>query len=222
MLIISDIDGTLTDTNEVDADCFLASIKAVAGIDLGTTDWDQFPEATDAAIVHELLKERPATEEEVMEREIRADFVTRLTMEADANPNRFQPLPGAVEFIDAVRSHPEFEIAFATGGWTETAQIKLQIAGIDADGLAMATSSDRNRRADIIRLAAERSVCTDLPAVYLGDGLWDLRAARELKIEFIGIGPRSNSLLAAGATAVFTNFRDHRSILNFIGNLNPL
>lgn len=222
MLIISDIDGTLTDTNEVDADCFLASLKAVAGIDLGTTDWNQFPEATDAAIVHELLKERPATEEEAMEHEIRTDFVRRLTMEADANPDRFRPLPGAVEFIDLVRSHPEFTIAIATGGWTATAQIKLQMAGIDADGIAMATSSDRPGRAGIIRLAADRAKRTLTPAVYLGDGLWDLRAARELEIEFIGIGPGADQLLAAGATAVFTDFRDHRSILNCIGNLNPL
>ncbi len=104
MLIISDIDGTLTDTNEVDADCFLASLKAVAGIDLGTTDWNQFPEATDAAIVHELLRERPTMDEEAMEREIRTDFVERLTREAEANPDRFRPLPGAVEFIDSIRS----------------------------------------------------------------------------------------------------------------------
>ena len=219
MLIICDIDGTLTDTNAVDADCFLASLRAVAGIDLGTTDWNQFPEATDAAIVHELLKERPATDEKAMEREIRADFVARLTMEADANPDRFRPLPGAVEFIDAIRSHPGFEFAIATGGWTESAQIKLRSAGIDADGLAMATSSDRNRRTEIIRLVAERTNRTDLPAVYLGDGLWDLKAARKLGLEFIGIGTGSSSLLAAGATAVFTDFRDHRSILNCIENL---
>ncbi len=222
MLIISDIDGTLTDTNEVDADCFLASLKAVAGIDLGTTDWNQFPEATDAAIVHELLRERPTMDEEAMEREIRTDFVERLTREAEANPDRFRPLPGAVEFIDSIRSHPEYEIAIATGGWTETAQIKLQLAGIDTTDLAMATSSDRNRRAEIIQLAAERSNRTDLPAVYLGDGLWDLKAARELKLEFIGIGTRSNSLLAAGATAVFPDFRNQHSILNCIENLKSL
>jgi phosphoglycolate phosphatase-like HAD superfamily hydrolase len=222
MLIISDIDGTLTDTNTVDTDCFLASLKTVAGIDLGSADWNQFPEATDAAIVHELLKERPSIEEKAMERKIRTDFVTRLTREASVNPDRFRPLPGAVEFIDSVRSHSRYEVALATGGWAESAQIKLRMAGIDADGLGMATSSDRNRRAEIIQLAVERSNRTDFPAVYLGDGLWDLKAARELELEFIGLGTRSSSLLAAGATAVFPDFRNRYSILNCIENLKSL
>lgn len=219
MLIICDIDGTLTDTNQVDTDCFLAALKAVAGIDPGSADWNQFPEVTDAAIVHELLKDRPSAEETVMEGEIRADFVTRLIMEAEANPDRFQPLPGAVAFIDAVRSHPRLEVAFATGGWTESAQIKLQMAGIDIEGLAMATSSDRNCRVDIIRLAAERAGQTDLPSVYLGDGLWDLKATQELDLPFIGIGSGTPALLAAGATAVFADFQNPRSILNCIEDL---
>lgn len=219
MLIICDIDGTLTDTNEVDADCFLASLKAVAGIDPGTRDWNQFPEVTDAAIVHELLKGLPADDEAAMEEAIRTDFVTRLILEAEANPHRFQALPGTIDFIDAARSHPGTEVAIATGGWTESAQIKLQMAGIDTGGLALATSSDRNRRAEIIQLAAERSKRTDLPAVYVGDGLWDLKAARELELVFVGIGSKADRLLAAGANAVFPDFRDSLSVLNCIKNL---
>ena len=35
MLIICDIDGTLTHTNEVDTRCFLESLRTVVGIDLG-------------------------------------------------------------------------------------------------------------------------------------------------------------------------------------------
>lgn len=219
MLIICDIDGTLTDTNAVDTDCFLASLKSVAGIDLGTRDWNQFPEVTDGAIVHELLKAYATADEAAMERAIRTDFVTRLIMEAEANPDRFQALPGAAEFIEAARSHPAFAIAFATGGWTESAQIKLQMAGLDTEGLVMATSSDRNRRSEIIQLAVERSARSDLTAVYVGDGLWDLKAAHELDLDFIGIGPEADRLRTAGARAVFPDFRDPLSVLNCIGNL---
>jgi len=74
------------------------------------------------------------------------------------------------------------------------------------------------------------SVDSGKPAVYLGDGLRDLKAARELRIEFAGIGTRCNSLLVADATAVFPDFRNHPTIppshhptiLNYIENLKPL
>lgn len=221
MLIICDIDGTLTDTNAVDADCFLASLKAVAGINLGTRDWNEFPEVTDAAIVHELLKDLPADEEAERETAIRIDFVTRLILEVETNPHRFQALPGAVDFVEAARASPGFELAVATGGWTESAEIKLQTAGIDTGGLALATSSDRPRRTEIIQLAAERSQRSDQPAVYVGDGLWDLKAARELGLFFVGIGPETERLLAAGADAVFADYRDPLTVLNCIENLTP-
>jgi phosphoglycolate phosphatase-like HAD superfamily hydrolase len=222
MLIVCDIDGTLTDTNQVDADCFVASLRAVAGIDPGTTDWNQFPEVTDAAIVHELLKDRPASEEAEMEAAIRMDFMTRLAMEAEANPHRFQALPGAAGFVSAARETTGFDVALGTGGWADSAQIKLQMAEIDASGLALATSSDRTRRTEIIQLAVQRSGRTDLDAVYVGDGLWDLKAARSLGLPFIGIGPDSDRLLAAGADAVYPDFRDYSSILNCIEALGTL
>jgi len=216
MLIICDIDGTLTDTNEVDTRCFLESLQTVIGIDLGEVDWNDFPEATDSAIVRQLLSGRPEAEVVALEAAILTDFVDRLTSESLSNPDQFTALPGADAFLRQIRSLPEMEIAIATGGWRESARIKLQSAGLDHRDLPMATCSDRNRRAEIIRLAAERAHRPLSSAIYFGDGPWDQRAARALGIRFIGIGARWLSADTDGVHHVFPDFLEIESILKTI------
>jgi len=63
----------------------------------------------------------------------------------------------------------------------------------------MATSSDAPRRSDIIRLAAQRAGRSLSDVVYVGDGVWDLKASGDLGIGFIGTGSRLNRLKEAGA-----------------------
>ncbi len=61
------------------------------------------------------------------------------------------------------------------------------------------TSSDYFSRADIIRAAVDRVGQPLSEAIYVGDGLWDLRATRKLGIPFIGVGRRRKKLREAGA-----------------------
>ena len=63
----------------------------------------------------------------------------------------------------------------------------------------MATCSDHPRRSEIIRLAAQRAGRSLSDAIYIGDGVWDLRACRELGVRFIGTGSRLHLLKKAGA-----------------------
>ena len=52
--------------------------------------------------------------------------------------------------------------------------------------------------------------------VYIGDGLWDIRASRSLGIPFIGVGrgEREKMLRAAGAKIVVPDFQDIAGFLN--------
>jgi phosphoglycolate phosphatase-like HAD superfamily hydrolase len=52
----------------------------------------------------------------------------------------------------------------------------------------------------------ESFACT----VYVGDGVWDVRACRSVGIPFIGIGTgsRATRLSAEGAVCVFADFSD--------------
>ena len=142
-------------------------------------------------------------------------------MEADANPDRFQALPGAAEFIDAARSIRIWKSRSppADGRKVHRSSCRWR------ESTPTVSPWPRHRTATAgpksFNWPLERSNRTDLAAVYLGDGLWDLKAARELEFDFIGIGPEADRLLAAGANAVFPDFRDPLSVLNCIGNLNP-
>jgi phosphoglycolate phosphatase-like HAD superfamily hydrolase len=63
----------------------------------------------------------------------------------------------------------------------------------------MATCSDHPRRSEIIRLAAQRAGRPLSDSIYIGDGVWDLRACRDLGVRFIGTGSRLHLLKKAGA-----------------------
>jgi phosphoglycolate phosphatase-like HAD superfamily hydrolase len=49
--------------------------------------------------------------------------------------------------------------------------------------------------------------------IYIGDGIWDIRASQNLGYSFIGIasGNKADVLFQAGAERVFPNFNDSES-----------
>ena len=55
-LVILDIDGTLTETSDVDADCFTLALKECFGIDGIETDWSLYAHTTDVWILDELFQ----------------------------------------------------------------------------------------------------------------------------------------------------------------------
>ncbi|MEZ5276649.1 MAG: HAD hydrolase-like protein [Opitutaceae bacterium] len=221
MLIIFDIDGTLCDTMESDTRFFLESLRTIADIELGDVDWNDFPDTTDSAIISHLLQGRPHDEITAIERAIRDHFVESLRAEADARPDVIRPLPGAVEFFSMILTRPGWDLAIATGGWSESARLKLRLAGFPENGFAFASSADRDKRAEIIALAAERARRSLTEAVYLGDALWDYRATCKLGIPFVGIGAGWAGLRQAGAAAAFPDFAEPHAILDFLQNLKP-
>jgi phosphoglycolate phosphatase-like HAD superfamily hydrolase len=54
---------------------------------------------------------------------------------------------------------------------------------------------------------------------YVGDGIWDVYAARDLGWQFIGVGtgPRAERLRSEGASHVVSDFRDEESVLELLG-----
>lgn len=208
MLIIFDIDGTLCDTREVDARCHVEAFEAVTGRSLASVDWSLYPEATSAAIVHELLAELGVTDAGAAEQRILDEFVTRLESEARRKPALFRPSYGALPLFEDLRRGEDHKVAIATGDWHDSARLKLRLSGFNADDVPFASSSDTRRRADIISLAARRAGGAVSEAVYVGDGLWDIKAARELNMRFIGVGTGHELLRRHGASRVLASFAD--------------
>jgi len=198
-----DIDGTLTATNEVDRDCFLAAFLQEFAITEIDSDWLGYEQTTDRGITAEILRRASRSESEEELARHRRRFVDLLRTCAQ----QIRPIAGAAPFLDRVEREG-WEVAIVTGAWSDSARVKLEAAGL---GGREVVSCDRfAARADIVRCALDGRH----PAVLFGDALWDLRAAQEVGIGFIGIGDKTQRLVDAGARDVFTDYRDGKAILD--------
>ncbi len=99
----------------------------------------------------------------------------------------------------------KLRVALATGCWSDAARVKMASAGMNYDDFPGACADDALDRETIIELAIERvrEHADDgiQGIVYVGDGIWDGRACRNLRIPFIGVGSGAHSdrLSAEGA-----------------------
>ena len=84
----------------------------------------------------------------------------------------------------------DLDIGIATGGWSHSAQAKLSSAGLDTEGVPLASSDDHPARVEIMKRCAARLEGSDERPVYVGDGEWDAAACADLGWAFIGIGDR--------------------------------
>ena len=109
----------------------------------------------------------------------------------------------------ALESLPEVSMALATGGWEETARMKLRAAGLDRYSVPLASSSDALTRVEIMQIAETRALGgrSANRRTYFGDGIWDKRACEKLGYEFIAIGDKVQH------HARYPNFRCKLTIL---------
>lgn len=215
-LIMFDLDGTLVDSANVDSDCYVQALSDVFGFDLDRIDQDlgNYPHVTDSGILQTICQTelgRNPTEIEVNCYQQR--FIELLNTAVIHQP--LQEISGAKELLNKLDLAPDYAISLATGGWRTTAEFKLQQAGLDQVVLPMACSDDAYARVEIMKCAYPRSI--DLyqqlefeSVTYVGDGIWDGVASRQLAYHFIGIGSgnRATDLSATGAKYVFPNYQD--------------
>jgi phosphoglycolate phosphatase-like HAD superfamily hydrolase len=229
-LIMFDLDGTLVDSTNVDSGCYLQALVDVFGFDLDLIDrdWGNYPHVTDAGILQTLCQTelaRNPTEIEVHHYQQR--FLELLNIAVSQQP--LQEICGAKELIYRLDRDPNYAISLATGGWQKTAQFKLQQIRLDRFLLPMACSDDAYARVEIMKCAYQRSILQRRRSAnefyqqshfetvtYIGDGVWDGVASKELDYHFIGIGSgdRANVLFATGAKYVFPHYQDLESMMS--------
>jgi phosphoglycolate phosphatase-like HAD superfamily hydrolase len=224
-LVVFDIDGTLTDTNVVDGECYWQAVCEVLEIFGEQPDWSRFRNVTDAGIAAELCVRH--RNREVNGKEIEA-IGARLTALLELALAREDPvalqIPGAAEILSMLSNSSQFAIALATGGLRLSAELKLRRAGLPFTLLPMASSTDAVSREDILRIvagrAAEKHARQFTSFTYVGDGVWDVRTARELGWRFIGIGSgqRAEQLRAAGASTVIPHYRPVETFLRLLNH----
>jgi phosphoglycolate phosphatase-like HAD superfamily hydrolase len=223
-LVLFDIDGTLTQTTHVDDLCFVQSFVDELGIHDLDTDWSRYPTVCDSGITQHIFRTHlgrmpSATELARLQRR----FVSLLEHTYEREPHLFVAVPGAGAAVHNLRQHPDWAVAIATGGWQTSAMFKLSKAAIAVDGIPAAFADHGVTREVIVAAALVMARHTYQQQrfarlVYIGDGVWDVRTARQLNLEFIGVasGECEAVLRAEGARAIiqdFTNFDQFRHVL---------
>ena len=212
-VFILDLDGTLIPSAEIDNECFWRAVYACFDMPFRLPDLHEFKHVTDSGILDEwCLRElgRPPGTRETGQ--IKRHFEQLLKSAFTRQPEHFSPLAGVVEWLEAAAANDRVYTGIATGGWEHSARLKLKLSGLDRFGLPLASADDAVERAEIMRIAAQRTLgqqADDNTAfTYVGDGAWDLKASRELNWKFIGIasGTRATQLKLAGATLIRVDF----------------
>ena len=215
-LAVFDIDDTLTRTNAVGDLCYLAAHAEVLGVETLEFDWREFTHMTDRCInreIFERVRGRPPSSAEIAA--VQNGTLARLHAKFDEDPSHFDPVPGAAAAIDHIVEALGWAVAFASGGWGETARYKLGRIGIDAAAWPGAYGDEFESREEIVQAAIERAATAHgverfARIVALGDGVWDVTTARNLELAFIGIGAGkyASALRQAGARHVIADYRD--------------
>lgn len=216
-LVVFDIDGTLTDTNDVDDECFRRAVVDIFALTPASVDWSQAPHITDSSLARWLCQQnrhRDASDAELAR--VTAHFVDLLRQELARVPARFAAMPGARHLFADLRA-AGWWVALATGGWFVSAALKLRAAGLHEPEIVVASASDALTRPEILTLACQRAAENYgqpfARVVFVGDAPWDVRTAAELGHAFVGVGRRGASLRQAGASIVLSDFRDREAVL---------
>lgn len=214
-VVVFDIDGTLTDTMDVDVECYNRAVLEVIGVEI-PSNWSDFDEVTDRGILEtacHLAGREPPDEASCLRAAERTGELLRDALQRA--PERFEPVPGARSVFRRLEE-AGCVVAMATGAWRPSAVVKLRGAGIDVGSVPLVTSSEHRARREIIRAAATQAAGLEpARATYVGDGVWDGRAAEELGYRFVGIGRpgRARRLYEVGASVVLTDLTDAAALL---------
>ena len=223
-LAIFDIDGTLTNTNSVDDECFVKALSDSHAITEINRDWAAYPHTTDSGITLQIFQEKFGRDPEATELDkFKSCFVNMLGEQYHSNSSSFTAIAGASVALNKLKREPDWRVAIATGCWRESALLKLRAAQIDIDGIPAAFAEDGLSREEILRSAVSQSLKqyrlnSFSKTVSIGDGVWDVRTARRLSFTFLGVGCGESVevLNRAGAKHLIADFADYDLLVSFL------
>jgi len=211
MLVLFDVDGTLADTSALEGGVYERTFEAVFGAALPTADWTAYLEQTDRGVAEEAARRLglPATR--------LGEFERRLVDEIERVLGRLAvaPVAGASRAFAVVEAAGH-RAAVATGAYEGSARAKLAAVGVSLGSRVLVGCGFHPSRAAILR-EARRRAGPEGPAVYVGDGPWDLRAAGAAGLGFVGVDPRATGRLReAGAATVLPDLGDPARLLRAV------
>lgn len=226
-LVMFDIDGTLTASNDLDDLAFVQTVQDIFGIATVSEDWATYTHVTDACILREICEQQlgrlPDPDEIAL---FQKQLLQRLAQGAVREGGVF-PISGADALLKELQASPEYQICYAGGAWTASVQFKLQSAELPFADIPYAFADDHDSREGICQIALDRAQATYQQnfthVIYVGDGIWDVRASKNLGYPFIGIasGETAQQLKAEGAKVVLPHYEDLQEFWDALAAISP-
>lgn len=220
MLVIFDVDGTLTRTCSLDGEAYERAFLEAFGVELPTASWASYRNATDRGILEEALVSLGLDPADPRGEAMQARFLTLLS-EGLCDRGSILQVPGASALLKRLQAEG-YQLAIATGCWEASARLKLDRAGIHVAGIPLAASDGAPAREDILLGAVRAAGSHHGRVVYVGDGVWDVRTTARLGIAFVGVDCDGTGCLGGlGAFEVLPNFEDLESFLRALARAMP-
>jgi len=207
---IFDIDGTLLESAAVDDALYRSAVNTVLGSVRLRPSLHAYDYVTDTGILSQILEDNgiPVTAE-VME-DVRSHFVELMKEHIDTH-GPFVEIPGASRMLRGLTESSLHAVAIATGGWRESAELKLQSAGIDYSNIPLATANDHRERTGIMQVALSQLGSGLKSVTYYGDGPWDQDACATLGWRFVSVGPELRGI---------ESYEGHRPVIHAVRSIS--
>ncbi|MBD0301359.1 MAG: HAD hydrolase-like protein [Tolypothrix sp. T3-bin4] len=214
-----DIDGTLTESNHMDDESYLQALHEVFGFSEVSSDWELYTHVTDACILKEVCQTQLDRLPSVKEFQAFQKRFLELLIANAAACGGVKPISGSSYMLKKLLASPDYQVAYAGGGWAASAIFKLKSARLPIENIPYAFSDDDESREGIMAIARSRAetyygqLFSDI--VYIGDGVWDIRSVKKIGYSFIGIASddEAKALFKEGATCIFPNYDDYENFL---------
>lgn len=195
-LIVFDIDGTLTDTVGLHQAAFKKALHLI-GSGIFNDQFGTYKHHTDAHIAKVIYES--GTERD-FDDVVCGQFEDHLYEMLSGND--ILEIKGSKNVVRGIEEQTDFGICYATGSLYRPAKLKLERIGVSFDDLQLVASNNIEERERIVEKAIENAreyyqVEKFDRIISFGDGLWDLKTANNLSLEFIGIGDTNKAILEA-------------------------
>ncbi|PJZ76387.1 HAD family hydrolase [Leptospira neocaledonica] len=217
VLVVFDIDGTLTDTVSLHRKAF-HEVLVSFGLPGLSSEVKEYKHHTDSHIFKEIY----TSYKDGWTEEISKKFEEELTRNIKEKfQNGISEISGARIFLEKLRSEG-IPFAYATGSFYEPAFLKLEYCGLPLDA-PLATASSFYERESIVQFAMAEShkkySKQFSKTICFGDGIWDSKTAQNLGLGFVGISD-DPTLLSEWKDReirhVFRDYSDELSVLSAI------
>ncbi len=207
-LLVFDIDDTLTQSAAIHIECFIKSLNEL-GVEKMDTNFGGYLHHTDSYVAKTIYEKELW---QTFTEDLKSKFEKLLS---DQMAEReIKEVPGAALFVKEAMKSKSVAVCFATGSLRRPAVQKLKAIGVSFKNELLVASDQLQKRESIVKRAISKAkkhygVTDFYRIISIGDGLWDLKTANNLGLEFVGVGLKNRGLIEEnGCSKWFENFEE--------------